>query len=378
MGAARIAIVGGGLAGLYAAHLLESQGVKDYLLIEAREALGGRIESTPSPGLPAGAAEVSQPDCNRFDLGPTWFWPALQPELDRLVHELGLARFAQHETGDMLIEHSANGSPMRMPGYASAPPSMRLQGGMGALVHALHQGLDPARRMTGQPLRRLRCGERHVELETEGAHGKLTVHRAEQVLLAVPPRLAAATIDFAPALPDALAREWRDTATWMAPHAKYLATYDTPFWREQGLSGEARGTCGPLGEIHDASMPGGSAALFGFFAIPARARSQVRKDQLLSHCRAQLARLFGPQAATPRTELIKDWAGDPYTATAADRDAPAHAHGMAPSAVAASGIWRGRLTGIASEWSPRFSGYLAGAVEAAGLGVQALLRAPAR
>jgi monoamine oxidase len=32
----------------------------------------------------------------------------------------------------------------------------------------------------------------------------------------------------------------------------------------------------------------------------------------------------------------------------------------------------GRLRGIASEWSPQFSGYVAGAIEAASLGVQAL------
>ena len=37
---ARIAIVGGGLAGLYAASLLEQHGVHDYVLLEARGDLG--------------------------------------------------------------------------------------------------------------------------------------------------------------------------------------------------------------------------------------------------------------------------------------------------------------------------------------------------
>lgn len=374
----RIAIVGGGLAGLYAAHLLERRGCKDYLLIEARDRLGGRIESAFDGGLRLSAAEALHAGRDRFDLGPTWFWPTLQPELDRLIRELGLGRFEQHEAGEMVVEHSVNGAPTRMPGYASAPPSMRLLGGMGALVDALRRGLQPAQLMTGQPLRRLRCGERHVALDVEDDHGKITSYRAEHVLLAIPPRLAVATIDFAPALPDALARDWRDAATWMAPHAKYLALYDTPFWREQGLSGEARSARGPLGEIHDASMPGGSAALFGFFAVPARVRGQVPGDALRSHCRAQLTRLFGPRASAPKAEIIKDWARDPHTATAADRDAPAQAHGAAPLARAASGIWQGRLTGIASEWSPRFPGYLAGAIEAAGLGVRALTETAAR
>ena len=40
---ARIAIVGAGLAGLYAAYSLEKKGIKDHVILEAREILGGRI-----------------------------------------------------------------------------------------------------------------------------------------------------------------------------------------------------------------------------------------------------------------------------------------------------------------------------------------------
>ena len=56
---------------------------------------------------------------------------------------------------------------------------------------------------------------------------------------------------------------------------------------------------------------------------------------------------------------------------AADLEAADH-HDASPAATAASGPWQGRLTGIASEWSPQFPGYVAGAIEAAGLGVQSL------
>lgn len=41
---------------------------------------------------------------------------------------------------------------------------------------------------------------------------------------------------------------------------------------------------------------------------------------------------------------------------------------------AASGPWSGRVTGIASEWYPQFPDYVAGAIEAAGLVVESLLR----
>ena len=198
----------------------------------------------------------------------------------------------------------------------------------------------------------------------------IATYAADHVLLALPPRLALDSIAFTPELPPALAAQWRATPTWMAPHAKYLAVYDTPFWREQGLSGQARSARGPLGEIHDASDVGG-AALFGFFGLSAAVRAQVGEETLRVHCRAQLARLFGPLAATPREEFIKDWAQDPHTAARADRDAAA-GHASAPPVRAADGPWHGRLTAIASEWARTYPGYLEGAVEAATAGVEAL------
>jgi monoamine oxidase len=365
---ARIAIVGAGLSGLYAAYLLERQGIRDYMLLEARDVLGGRIASVSASGqAPSHTANA----IDRFDLGPTWFWPGFQPQLDRLVRDLGLESFEQFEAGDMVVERSPNEPPMRMFGYVNSPASMRLVGGMGALIDALRLHLDATRIITGQTVRRLRSTGSHVELDSEDACGRCTTWRVEHVLLAMPPRLIEDTVDFTPALPPALAQQWRATATWMAPHAKYIAIYDAPFWREQGLSGEARSARGPLAEIHDASMPGGSAALFGFFGVLARVRKSVPEDVLRAHCRAQLTRLFGQQAATPKAEVIKDWALDPYTATAADLDG-AGQHAEAPAATASSGPWSGRLTGIASEWSPQFPGYVAGAIEAASLGVQAL------
>lgn len=369
MQTARIAIVGAGLSGLYAAYLLEQQGIKDYVLLEARDSLGGRIASASGQPTPEAATGLEKLD--RVDLGPTWFWPGYQHQLGRLVHELGLESFAQHETGDTLIERSPHEQPTRVRGTVNSPASMRLVGGMSALIDALYRRLDATRIHTGQAVRRIRSTQQHVELDSEKAHRHTTTWRAEHVLMALPPRLLEHSIEFLPALSPGLARQWRATATWMAPHAKYIAIYDTPFWREQGLSGEARSARGPLGEIHDASMPGGSAALFGFFGVPAHVRQSVPEDELRAHCRAQFARLFGSQAATPKAEFIKDWALDPYTATAADMDGLSQ-HAEAPATTASSGPWSGRLTGIASEWSPQFPGYVAGAIEAASFGVEAL------
>lgn len=355
-----IVIAGGGLAGLYAAWLLERKGIRNYVVLEARVILGGRIRSFQAPIGDAG-----------FELGPAWFWPEYQPQLEQLVSELGLTSFTQHEQGEMMYERFPGEAPLRVAGYASAPQSMRLQGGMNALIDALRADIDPTRILTGFTIRRARKRGDIIEITGEDANGATSSWSAKQLLLAIPPRLAQERIEFVPALPVILARTWRDTATWMAPHAKYLAVYDMPFWRELGLSGEARSAVGVLGEIHDASVQGGLAALFGFFRIPAQARGRAGNDVLRSHCRLQLGRLFGPKATAPVADVIQDWAFDALTATIQDQTADGQPP-VTPTATISEGDWRGCLQGIASEWSPQFPGYLAGAVDAASRAVDRL------
>ena len=131
----RIAIVGAGLSGLYAAYLLEQQSIKDYVLLEARDTLGGRIASVAALGPPATGTATSAvriDPIDRIDLGPAWFWPGYQPQLGRLMDELGLASFEQHETGDTVVERSPHEPPARVRSYANSPASMRLMGGMAA------------------------------------------------------------------------------------------------------------------------------------------------------------------------------------------------------------------------------------------------------
>ena len=220
-------------------------------------------------------------------------------------------------------------------------------------------------------MRSLRADGAQVHLTSADTLGQDHHWQAEHVLLALPPRLAVAQLDWQPPLPADLHSAWQRTPTWMAPHAKYVAVYETPFWREQGLSGQARSARGPLVEIHDLSQPGGGAALFGFVGVPAAVRATVSEDVLRQHCRAQLARLFGPAAAHPVADALKDWTQDPLTATAQDQSSTGH-HAAAPAASASEGAWAERIVGIGSECSPQYPGYLAGALDATQRGLQAL------
>jgi len=372
-----VVIVGGGLSGLYAAFLLEQKGIA-YRLLEARDTFGGRIEVAKYSDAHAtnNSTDIDQAESSAaFDLGPSWFWPDYQTQLSTLIESLDLSRFAQFEAGDMMVERAANQPPVRMQGYKSAPPSMRLVGGMAALIEALYARLDASCIMTSQTVKQLNRTPQHIEVQSEDTSGHLTGHvttfRAQHVLLALPPRLVEGRIVFQPALPQDLSEQWRETATWMAPHAKYVAVYESPFWRDSGLSGAARSAIGPLTEIHDASTLEGDGALFGFFGVPAQVRQSVSDTVLKEHCRAQLVRLLGEQASTPKAEYLKDWAKDPLTAMPADASGNGQ-HAVAPPSKPKTGVWQDCLTGCGSEWSAQFPGYVAGAIDAATVAVQSL------
>lgn len=349
-----VLIVGGGLAGLCAARLLRLRGV-DVQLREARPRLGGRILTDDG-----------------FDLGPSWFWPKMQPAMAALVADLRLSTFPQHSDGDIVFHRMSREGVHRYSGMRQEPESMRLVGGTGALVAALADSLPAGTVGTGSRLTHLTLADGAIEARfANAAGGEEERVRASHVVLALPPRLLEASVAFTPALDAATATRWRETPTWMAPHAKVFARYDRAFWREAGLSGTAQSMVGPLVEIHDATTASGDAALFGFVGVPAQQRREFGEAALVAAAVRQLVTLFGPEAATPRATLFKDWAADPLTAT--DLDWTGGAHPAAGSRDWAGGAWRGRITLAGSETSPTEPGYLAGAVQAAECAVTEML-----
>jgi monoamine oxidase len=367
MQTAKVAIVGAGISGLYAAYRLKQIGINDFIVLEARDRTGGRMYSVSAIESKNGGNKL-----DRFDLGPSWFWPQYQSQLADLIKSLGLESLEQSEQGDSVLQRSAQQPPIRSSGHRGNPISMRLVGGMAALTDALAAQIDASKIQLQCAVTSIRTVDEQVAITYSDMNGLQHTMMVEHVLLALPPRLATSTIVFEPPLPDDLKSHWDHMPTWMAPHAKYVAVYDQPFWREQGLSGQARSACGPLVEIHDASNPQGKAALFGFVGLPANQRQQLTQVELKSLCREQLEALFGNEATTPQFELLQDWAIEPYTATAQDSSFSAQ-HAAAPPNQTATGKWQNRITGIGSEWSVEFPGYIAGAIDAASVGVEALL-----
>jgi len=289
-------------------------------------------------------------------MGPAWFWPG-QPRIAVMIERLGLHRFDQFATGDLSFE-DAHGQVQRGRGFSSMEGSWRLEGGLGTLIQALSGRLDG-------PRTHLDARVTALEINDAGCRASLDTGAAlegDRIVLAVPPRLAA-EVSFTPALPADAMQALRAVPTWMAGQAKAVAVYDRPFWRDDGLSGDAMSRVGPLVEIHDASArSGGPYALFGFVgtAPDARRDERVLKQQVL----AQLGRLFGPQAAHPSALFVKDWAGDPLTATPADL-VPLYAHPRYGLPAALEGLYDGKVLFAGSEVARQFGGYLEGALEAA-------------
>ncbi|EHQ8971419.1 FAD-dependent oxidoreductase [Escherichia coli] len=357
----RVAVVGGGLAGLQAACLLNKAGI-DFVLIEARTRPGGRILTVDSHGV----------SCDDgVDLGPSWFWPKMQPAIGELVAELGLTAFVQHSDGDVIFERMLREGPQRYRGVVQEPMSMRLVGGMTSLVQALVRTIPDDRVQLGTRVTAMSLRDNGVSLTLAHDDGRATTLACTHVIAALPPRLLDATVTFTPAQEAAVAQRWRDTPTWMAPHAKFFALFDRPFWREAGLSGTAQSMVGPMVEIHDATTASGQAALFGFLGVDAAQREVLGEASVTRGCLDQLSRLFGEAALAPVATLIKDWAADPLTATAADRLATGHVQpGHAPWV---QGAWQSRLILAGSETSPEEPGYLAGAIIAARHAVDTLI-----
>lgn len=313
-----VCIIGAGLSGLAIATALRAEG-RDVTLLEARDRIGGRVLLQDG-----------------HDLGPSWIWPHNRRML-ALLDRLGLPTFAQYASGRLVFE-DARGMIRRDLDFATMGGALRVEGGLARVTEALALELGDGLHLACQ-VRRVIEEASGVTVSTPG--GSI---RAERVVLAMPPRLAAGLGVSVP-----------DVPTWMAGQAKLVATYPTAFWREMGLNGDAISHRGPLAEIHDASPVGAeTGALFGFAHVGA-ARQPGFRDAAI----AQLARLFGHEAAAPDDVIIKDWSTDPATATHADLTPPTGHPTYNPLPPTRRLIFAG------TEVSPEDGGFLEGALAAA-------------
>jgi monoamine oxidase len=342
-------IIGGGLSGIYAAYLL-SQSNKSFVVLEARERMGGRILCPEHHGFFS-------------DLGPSWYWPEVHPKMVHLIQVLGLKGYRHFEEG-MGRFQSPHGAVHNVRGYPMQPLCWRLCGGMMALITKLCEHIPENAIRLNHPV----C---QIEKKSTGALvsvGELdrepwTRFKTNKVILALPPRLAAATILFNPDLSHHLTQAMLRMGTWMAGHAKFCALYEEPFWRQTGLSGHGFSERGPLGEIHDGSNNGREPyGLTGFVGIPAVQRNH--QQRLSEAILSQLEIIYGKPAAQPTAFFYKDWARERFTATQYDQP-PMYQHPYYQPPAGQPSIWDGTIHFAGTETADQHGGYLEGALTAA-------------
>jgi monoamine oxidase len=176
--------------------------------------------------------------------------------------------------------------------------------------------------VTGAPVRTIERDGDGVRVSADG-----TTVSAREAIVAIPPPLAA-RIDYRPALP-----ALRDQLTQRMPEgrlAKCMAVYERPFWRDDGLSGEALTDYGPATLTFDNSPPDGSCGvLLGF--VGGRDGSAFTRMEAAARRRAIIdgfVHLFGPGAANPDEYLEQDWATEQWS-------------GGGPTSCMSPGTWTG-------------------------------------
>jgi monoamine oxidase len=194
--------------------------------------------------------------------------------------------------------------------------------------------------------------------------------RARRAIVALPPALAG-RIDYDPPLPGP-----RDQLTQRMPMGsviKCMAVYEEPFWRQDGLSGQAISLPGPAQVVFDNTPPNGSPGLIAFLeGTDARELAGIpeaaRRDAVLRG----FQRFFGRRAAHPVLYVEKDWSAEPHSRGC-------YAGVLGPGAWTAYGrLLRepiGRIHWAGTETATRWMGYMDGAIQSGRRAAAEVLRA---
>ncbi len=241
----------------------------------------------------------------------------------------------------------------RLIGTTGGAQQDRVVGGSVLISDTMAADLGEAVHLS-EPVRRIDHGDDGVTVHTDQAG-----YRAHRAVVAIPPTLAG-RIAYGPALPAE-----RDLLTQRMPHGyviKTMLSYERPFWRDAGLSGQAASDVGPVSVTFDNSQPHDErGVMLGFFegrhGVEWGRRSATARRAAFIDC---LVRYFGPEAAHPTGYVERDWSAEEWTRGCYGAHCP-------------PGVWTqfgkalrlpvGPLHWAGTETATEWCGYLDGAVE---------------
>ena len=291
----------------------------------------------------------------------------LDPETRDLL-DLGIESVFAAEPRDLSLLHvlfyvRAAGSFENLINTGGGAQDSRVVGGSQEISIRMAKRLGGAV-VLDSPVYRIDHHNHGVEIRT--GKGSFSARRA---ILALPPTLAG-RIRYSPHLPPK--RDQLMQRVPMGTVIKCLAIYDKPFWRDDGLSGMATSTTGPVKLTFDNSPPGGKPGILLGFIEGQEARdllhaSQHKRRKLVLEC---MARYFGSKAAHPTDYADKSWAADPWTRGCyVGYYPPGVLTGYREAISAPTGVIHWAGTETASEWN----GYMDGALQSGERAAQEVL-----
>ncbi|HEY2508416.1 MAG TPA: flavin monoamine oxidase family protein [Streptosporangiaceae bacterium] len=259
------------------------------------------------------AARAERLDGQTFQ---TWLRRSTGTRGARSLLALGIEAVFAAEPGDLSLLHvlfycHAGGSFERLIATTGGAQQDRFVGGSALIADRLAAALGDVVRL-GAPVSRIQV------IGNQATATKVTVTTAagtfegRRVVVTVPPLLAG-RIDYEPALPS-----WREQLTQRTPMGSVIkcqVVYDEPFWRKDGLSGQATGDGSGSRVVFDNSPPDGSPGVLLAFVEGDEARTlgrepaDVRRRVVLD----SLARYFGARAAKPAGYYELDWQHEKWT-----------------------------------------------------------------
>ncbi|WP_394846926.1 FAD-dependent oxidoreductase [Pendulispora brunnea] len=191
-------------------------------------------------------------------------------------------------------------------GIAGGAQETRIIEGMQTVSERMASAL-PEPVHLGEPVRAIRQRDRAVEVVTDRE-----TYAGRFVAISVPPALAA-RIDYS--VPLGRERQRLMDQLPMGSVIKFLVQYETPFWRQAGLSGEAASDRGTILMTMDATSSDGGVAALVAFSLGTSGRHWAKRtaDERKRAVLAELAHLFGPKAARPVRFEEKVWVDDPWS-----------------------------------------------------------------
>lgn len=183
----------------------------------------------------------------------------------------------------------------------------RVVGGMQQVSLRLAEQLGDAV-VLNAPVRRLEHAAEGVVAHADGD----VVVRAKRAVVAVPPNLYA-RIDFQPPLPRLHQQMHQHVSLGLV--IKVHAVYDSPFWREDGLSGTVFAPHSPVHEVYDnTNHEDDKGTLVAFVSdLQADASFKLGPDAQRAAILEQLAAYFGPRALEPEVFYLSDWGAEEWT-----------------------------------------------------------------